>query len=222
MRRQLAALLLFSVVAALPLPTVLPLAPAAAGAQEAPTMRLTVSSDLRRQMQESPAELSWSELPEHLAVEFATTDALPLERVPVRLVAVAVREGETLGRAATTPSVARAGESLPASRIAGGSWPPAEEWFPASAWRPDGIRSPDSAVSPEAGAVASGTDLPADAGGVVLFATPAADALVQRFRTFPVVITTRPTSGPAGAESAGTDTTGAFEVTGGGVEEPLD
>ncbi len=221
MRRHLAALL-FAVTAALPVPVSPAFAPAPAESQEAPTMRLTVSSDVRRQMQESPGELSWSDLPEHLAVEFTSPDALPMERVPVRLVAVAVHEGETLGRAATTPSVARAGESLPASRIAGGSWPPAEEWFPGSAWRPDEIRSPDSAVTPEAGAVVSGIDLPSDAGGVVLFAAPAADALVQRFRTVPVVITTRPTSGPAGAESAGMDTTGAFEVTGAGVEEPLD
>lgn len=208
MRRRLAALVVFPVVAVLPVTGSSPIAPDAAVAQEAPTLRLTVSPELSRQMREAPGDLSWSELPGHLAVEFASTEALPMERVPIRLVAVAVREGEILGRAATTPSVATAGESLPASSIAGGGWPPAGEWFPASAWRPDGIGSPDAAVPPEAEAAASQITLPSNAGGVILLAAPAADALVERFRTLPVVITTWPTGDPAGTDSASADTTG--------------
>lgn len=215
MRRRLTALLLFSVVAVLPVTGSSPIV-AAAGAQESPTLRLTVSPELSRQMEEAPGDLAWSELPEHLTVEFASSEALPMDRVPIRLVAVAVREGEILGRAATTPSVATAGESLPASSIAGDGWPPAGEWFPASAWRPDGISSPTAPVAPEAGAAASGITLPSRAGGVVLFAAPAADALVQRFRTVPVVVTTWPTSDPAGADSSAADTTPAG-ATGGGA-----
>lgn len=207
MRRGLAALLLFSVVAVLPRTGSSPFAPDPAGAQEAPTLRLTVSQELTRQMKEAPEELSWAELPEHLSVEFASSEALPMDRVPIRLIAVAVRDGEILGRAATTPSLATAGESLSASSIAGGDWPPAGEWFPASGWRTDGIGSPNAAVAPEAEAAASQITLPSDAGGVMLFAAPAADALVQRFRTLPVVVTTWPASDPAGEESGGTDTT---------------
>lgn len=215
MRRHLTALLFFSVVAVLPVTGSSPIG-GAAEAQEAPTLRLTVSPELSRQMKEAPGDLSWSELPEHLTVEFASSEALPMDRVPIRLVAVAVREGEILGRAATTPSVATAGESLPASRVAGGGWPPAGEWFPASAWRPDGISSPTAPVPPEAEAAASQITLPSNAGGVMLFAAPAADALVQRFRTLPVVVTTWPTSDPAGADSAAADTTRAG-ATGGGA-----
>lgn len=207
MRRGLAALLLFSVVAVLPRTGFPPFGPDPAGAQEAPTLRLTVSQELTRQMKEAPEELSWAELAEHLSVEFTSSEALPMDRVPIRLIAVAVRDGEILGRSATTPSLATAGESLSASSIAGGDWPPAGEWFPASDWRTDGIGSPNAAVPPEAEAAASQITLPSNAGGVMLFAAPAADALVQRFRTLPVVVTTWPTSDPAGAESSGTDTT---------------
>ena len=212
MRRCLTALLVFSVLAVLPESVPSPIGPAAGGAQEAPTLRLTVSSEFSRQMSEAPGQLTWSELPEHLTVEFASGEALPMDRVPIRLVAVAVREGEIIGRAATTPSVATAGESLSAASIAGGGWPPAGEWFPPSAWRPDGIGSPNAAVHPEAGAVASQITLPSNAGGVMLFATPAAEALVKRFRTLPVVVTTWPTADPAGGDGAGRDTT----VEGGG------
>lgn len=209
MRRHLATLLLFSAVGWLPLPVRSPVAPGSAAAQEEPTLRLTVSPDLSRQMKESPAELVWSELPGHLTVELETSEALPMDRVPVRLVAVAVRDGEILGQASTTPTLAAAGERLPASRVAGSSWPPAGEWFPAEAWRPDGIGSPDAPVPPEAEAAASQITLPSDAGGVMLFAAPAAEPLIQRFRTLPVVITTRPAPDPTGADSAGADTTGA-------------
>lgn len=209
MRRRLTALLVLSVVAMLPVSGPSPIGAAAAEAQETARLRLTVSPEFSRQMKEAPGELSWSELPEHLTVEFASSEALPMDRVPIRLVAVAVREGEILGRAATTPSVATAGESLPASSLAGGGWPPAGEWFPASAWRPDGISSPTAPVPPEAEAAASQITLPSNAGGVMLFAAPAADALVQRFRTLPVVVTTWPTSDPAGADSAAADTTRA-------------
>lgn len=207
MRRGLASLLLFSVVAVLPRTGFPPFGPAPAGAQEAPTLRLTVSQELTRQMKEAPEELAWAELAEHLSVEFTSSEALPMDRVPIRLIAVAVRDGEILGRAATTPSLATAGESLSASSIAGDGWPPAGEWFPASGWRTDGIGSPNAAVPPEAEAAASQITLPSNAGGVMLFAAPAADALVQRFRTLPVVVTTWPASDPAGAESSGTDTT---------------
>lgn len=209
MRRRLAALVLFSVVGCLPLPGPSPVAPESAAAQEGPTLRLTVSSELRRQMKESPGELVWSELPGHLAVEFRSTGAFPMDRVPVRLVAVAVREGKIVGRASTTPTLAADGERLPAAKIAGSGWPPAGDWFPAKAWRPDGIGSPNAPVPPEAGALASQITLPSNAGGVMLFAAPAAEALIQRFRTLPVVITTWPAPDPAGADSAGADTTDA-------------
>ena len=214
MRRSLAALLLFSVVAVLPRTGSSPFGPDPAGAQEAPTLRLTVSQELTRQMKEAPEELSWAELAEHLSVEFTSSEALPMDRVPIRLIAVAVRDGEILGRSATTPSLATAGESLSASSIAGGDWPPAGEWFPASGWRTDGIGSPNAAVAPEAEAAASQITLPSNAGGVMLFAAPAADALVQRFRTLPVVVTTWPVSDPAGEESSGTDTTATGGIGG--------
>lgn len=208
MRRHLAALLLVS-AAWLPLTALTPVGPATAQAQEdAPTLRLTVSTELRRQMNEAPGEISWAELPGHLTVEFRSGEALPMDQVPVRLVAVAVREGEILGQASTTPTLAIAGEPLPASDIAGDGWPPAGEWFPPKAWRPDGIGSPNATVTPEAEAAASRITLPSNAGGLLLFAAPAAEALVQRFRTLPVVITTWPAAGPDGTDSAATDTAG--------------
>lgn len=206
-RRTAALLLLFSLAAVLPSSASQPAGPAAAEAQEAPTLRLTVSTELRRQMQDSPAELAWSDLPGHLTVEFVSGEALPMERVPVRLVAVGIRDGEIVGRAATTPSLATAGESLPASSLAGAGWPPADEWFPAGSWRPDGMGSPNAAVAPDAEAAAAQITLPSNAGGLMIFAAPAADALVQRFRTLPVVVTTWPTSGPAGGGGAAPDTT---------------
>lgn len=208
MRRHVAAFLLFSVAAWLPPLAGTPAGPEPAGAQDAPTLRLTVSPELSQQMEEAPADLSWSELPEHLGVEFQSGEALPMDRVPIRLVAVAVRGGEITGRSATTPTLATAGESLPASELAGEGWPPAGEWFPAKAWRPDGIGSPNATVTPEAEAAASQITLPSNAGGLMIFAAPAAEALVQRFRTLPVVITTWPAADPTASDSAGADTTG--------------
>lgn len=203
MRTRLAALLLVPINAGLLLAGVGTAGPQAAAAQDAPTLRLTVSPPLGQQMQEAPAQLEWSDLPGELTLEFASSEALPMERVPVRVVAVAVREGEIVGRASTTPSLATAGEALPVSRLAGDSWPPADEWFPPSSWSPDGVRSAGAAVSPEAEAAASHVTIPAGAGGVVLFAAPAADALVERFRTLPVVVTTSPDADETRADTSG-------------------
>lgn len=209
MRRDLTALLLFSLAGWIPLPVSPPVSAPEAEAQEAATLRLTVSAELRRQMKEAPGELSWSELPGHLSVEFTSSDALPADRVPVRLVAVAVLEGEILGRASTTPSLVASGESLSAADIAGGDWPPAGQWFPAKAWRPDGIGSPNAPVPADAEAAASQVTLPSNAGGLMILVVPAADALLDRFRTLPVVVTTWPTSGPSGTDSAAADTAAA-------------
>lgn len=117
--------------------------PQAAAAQDVPTLRLTVSPTLGQQMQQAPAQLEWSDLPAELTLEFTSSAALPMDRVPVRVVAVAVREGEIVGRASTTPSLATAGEAMPVSRLACDGWPPADEWFPPSSWSPDGVRSAD-------------------------------------------------------------------------------
>lgn len=182
--------------------------PDAASAQEAPTLRLTVSPQLSQQMREAPGELAWTDLRDQLSVQFTSSASLPMERVPVRVVAVAVRDGEIVGRASTTPSLATAGESIPVSRLASESWPPADDWFPAASWRPDGIASPSVAVRPEAGAAASQITLPSSAGGVMLFAAPAADALIQRFRTVPVVVTTWPIADTTRADTTPTNTDG--------------
>lgn len=209
MRRLAAALLLLAPVpACLPLPVSGPVGPDAASAQEPSTLRLTASTRLRRQMQDAPGELTWSDLPGELEVEYVASDALPLERVPIRLVAVGVRDGEIVGRSATTPSVAADGRPSSASDLAGSGWPPAGEWFPARAWRPDGIASPAGAVPPNAQAAVSRVALPSDAGGVLIFASPAADELSKRFATLPVVITMRRTGGLPGPDTAPTDTTG--------------
>lgn len=207
MRRHLAALLLASSAVGLPLPASAPAGPAAAPAQEPPTLRLAASPQLTRQMEDAPGDLAWSDLPAQLEVEFVASDALPMDRVPIRLVAVAVLDGEIVGQASTTPTVATAGESLSASRIAGRGWPPAEEWFPAPLWRPDGIGSPNAPIAPVPEAAASQITLPSNAGGVMLFAAPAADPLVDRFRTLPVVVTTWRTGDTTGTDTTGADTT---------------
>lgn len=176
-----------------------------AAAQESPTLQLTVSPGLTQQMEEAPAELAWSELAGQLTVEFPTSGSLDLARVPVQLVALAVREGEVTGRAATAPSVVAAGSSVSASSLAGSDWPPAGRWFPAAGWSPDGIGSTDP-LPPEAGAMASQIALPSNAGGVVLFAAPAAASLRERFLTVPVVVTTWPEKPVGGADTAAADT----------------
>lgn len=203
MRGQLAALLLAALAASSPLSLPGAAGPEAAAAQEPPTLRLSVSQELDRQMTESPGELAWEDVSGHLTVEYAASDALPLERVPVELVAVAVRDGEILGRASTSPSVATADEGTPGSAFAGPDWPPAERWFPSAAWRPDGLDSPTGSVAPEPKAVASQIVLPSNAGGVVIYAAPSASELRARFRTLPVVITTRPKPDTASADTTG-------------------
>lgn len=194
MRRYLAALLVAPVAASLPLSV--PGAPDAGAvrAQEAPTLRLTAPQELR----EADAELSWAEVPGEMEVEFVPGDALPIERVPVHLVAVAVRDGEVVGRTSTTPSVVGAGEAVPASRLAGDAWPAADDLLGEGAWSPVGLSSPDEAVTPEADAAASALSVDGNAAGVLLFAAPAADELAERFRTRPVVVAAERAGAPPG------------------------
>lgn len=182
------------------------LRPEPAVAQESATLRLTVSPGLTQQMKEAPGEVAWTELPGHLTAEFASSGALGLKRVPVRLVAFAIREGEVIGEARTTPTLVGVGSSVPGTELAGADWPPVGDWFPAPDWRPDGI-APADPVTPETGAAASDVEVPSDAGAVVLYAAPAAAALRKRFVTVPVVVTTRPAKPPA-ADSAAPDSTG--------------
>lgn len=179
------------------------LAPTGLTAQESPTLRLTASPTLAQQVEEAPAELSWTELPARLTVEFPTSGALGLERVPVHLVALGVRDGEIVGEATTAPSVVPVGGSVEGSGLSGGDWPPAGDWFPAPRWRASGL-STGSPVTAEPETVASEVRLPGDAAdAVILYAAPAAAALRKRFVTVPIVVTTRP-SGPA-ADTAATE-----------------
>lgn len=179
------------------------LAPTGLTAQESPTLRFTASPALGQQVEEAPGEFSWTELPARLTVEFPTSGALGLERVPVHLVALGVRNGEIVGEATTAPSVVPVGGSAEGSGLAGGDWPPAGDWFPAPRWRPSGL-STGSPVTAEPETVASEVRIPGDAAGaVILYPAPAAAALRKRFVTVPIVVTTRP-SGPA-ADTASTE-----------------
>lgn len=208
MRSRAAALLLAPVAGCGVVAAAFLVDPPSASAQQPATLRLSVSPELTRQMEEAPGELAWPELPSQLTVEFTTSGDLGLPRAPIRLVAVAVQDGGVVGEASTSPSLIAAGESAPASDLAGSDWPPAGDWFPAGAWRPDGIAATDP-VAPNSEAAASQIALPSNAGGVVLYAAPAAEALVERFVTVPVVVTTWP------VKEAGTTDTAASDSTGG-------
>lgn len=200
-RRRLPFRALRSVVAAVAVAALL--APTGVAAQEAPTLRLTVSPALTQQIEEAPGELPWAEVPTRLTVEYPTSGALGLDRVPVHLVALGLRDGEIVGEATTAPSVLPLGGSAEGSGLAGGGWPPAGDWFPAPRWQAADI-STGAPVTPETETVASEVAVPTDAAGaVILYAAPAAAALRKRFVTVPVVVATRP-SGPA-ADSTATE-----------------
>lgn len=208
MRRVAPALLLLSAGAWLPVAGGALDGADRAPAQDRPTLRLDVSTTLRKQMEETPEELSWSDLPGQILVEYVSGEGLPLERIPVELVAVGVRGGEVVGRTSTTPSVATAGQPSPVSDYVGGAWPPAREWFPPAAWRPDGISSTDGPVPTDVGTAISRLALPAEGGAVLIFASPAAEELSERCSTLPVVITMSSTGRAAGSDTAAADTTG--------------
>lgn len=183
-------------------------APAGLTAQESPTLRLSASPALTQQMEEAPEELAWAELAGRLTVECPTSGPLGLDRVPVRLVALGVRDGEIVGEATTAPSIVSVGGSAEGSGLAGGNWPPAGEWFPAPRWRASGL-STGRPVTAEPETVASETRLPSDAAAaVVLYAAPAAAALRKRFVTVPIVVTTRPSGPAADTAAAEADSTG--------------
>lgn len=208
MRTALAALSLVTLAAWTPVISPAGTGPAAASAQEPATLRLTASPQLKRQLREAPGELAWTDLADHLTVEYSTSEALPLKRVPVELVAMAVRGGEILGRSATAPSVVGPDAPAAASELAAPDWPPAGDWFPSASWRTDGLRPPGQPVEPVAETIAAGIGLPTGAGGLVIFAAPAAQELRARFRTTPVVVTTVPRPDSAVADSAAQDSTG--------------
>lgn len=184
------------------------LASVAAEAQDDPTLRLAVAPGLAQQVEEAPGELSWTEIPRRLSVEFPSSGALGLQRIPVRLVAVAVRNGEVAGEARTSPALVEVGGSVPATEMAGTDWPPAGDWFPSPRWRATAV-STGAPVPPEPERVASAARVvPDGAGALILYAAPAATSLLKRFLSVPVVLTTRPTgpatdSGPTPPDSTG-------------------
>lgn len=180
-----------------------PAPPEPAPAQETASLELTASTDLEQQMRDAPGDLSWQELAGHLTVRFTAGEIL--DRAPIRVVAVAVRDGEIVGRAFTPPGLASAGQPKPCSELAEGDWPPVDRWFSSPAWTPAGLETVSGQLAPDPERVASGA-APGDAdGAVVLFAVPAADELLKRFSTRPLVIRMEST-GAVAPDTAGPDT----------------
>lgn len=204
-RRHLAALLVAPVLASLPFSGAGAPSGGEALAQEAPTLRLTATEELSPRAEGGDGQLSWADVPGEMEVEFVPGDALPMERVPVQLVALAVRGGEVVGRSSTTPSVVSAGESLPASRLAGESWPAAGDLFGTGEWNPVDVGVPDDPVPADAEAVASAVSPPSDGAAVVLFAVPAAAELAERFRTLPLAVAAERASDPADTDTTTLD-----------------
>lgn len=183
-------------------------APTDAEAQESPTLRLSAAPGLAQQVEDAPAELSWTEIPSRLTVEFPTSAPLDLDRVPVHLVAIGVRDGEIVGEATTSPSVVAVGGSARGAEMAGSAWPPVGDWFPAPRWQAADVSTADP-VTPVSETVASEVRVPPGAAGaVILYAAPAAGALQKRFVSVPVVVTTRPSGPAADTGTAGADSTG--------------
>lgn len=181
------------------------LAPQPARAQKTASLELSASSQLQDQMREAPAELAWEDLAAQLTVRFTAGEVL--DRAPIRLVAVAVRDGQVVGRASTTPGLASAGRPMPCSELVEGAWPPVERWFSGGGWSPSGLEIASGQLAPDPEQIASAV-APGDAdGAVVLFAAPAADELLKRFRTRPLVV--RMASTPAAAaDTASPDSVG--------------
>lgn len=204
-RRHLAALLVAPVLASLPLSGTVAPGGGEALAQETPTLRLTAPEELSPRAEGDDGQLSWADVPGEMEVEFVPGDALPMERVPVQLVAVAVRGGEVVGRSSTTPSVVSAGESLPASRLAGEGWPAAGDLFGAGDWNPVNVSAPDDPTPADAEAAASAVSPPSDGAAVVLFAAPAADELAERFRTLPLAVAAERAGDPADTDTTTLD-----------------
>lgn len=196
-----------AVVAALLVTWLVPDAPApapdAALAQSTPSLELSSTSELQQQMRDAPADLAWRELAGHLTVRFIAGEVL--DRVPIQVVAVAVRDGQIVGRASTPPGLATAGQPKPCSELTDGDWPPVGEWFAGPAWSPAGMESVSGQLAPDPERVASRV-APADAdGAVVLFAAPAADELLKRFTTRPLVVRMKST-GAVTPDTAAPDT----------------